>query len=1004
MFLKFAFGSGALRYIIAALALTGCIQTSPTAPNSLNASHSSSTPRAAQAQQKNQYVPGNTLYIRGGFNGWSAATPLLQMDGKPGVFSAQAKITIGNHGFKIAPSDWAYEWVVNGNQIQMISLNKTYPLQLAGGPEDSLFVEKTGVYQFILDMQDKSQPYLTVKLLKTIGSGEKAPHVRGANKVQLEFSTFDEQLEGATFSIQSEENGLRTYVHSTTQALRDPVPQYSVYAEDAELPYSRSGNIAFDALFALAIDEMKLDSVSEIKDGNYNAGQPIACECFETGEKWNYVWTRDLSYAADLSLAMLDPVRVKNSLEFKTSSFRENIQPSKFVKAENAGLQIIQDTGSGGSWPVSTDRMTWAFGAEAALNNLPPKQRKALADVALPALVGSIENDRLAAFNPELGLYMGEQSFLDWREQSYANWIVNDLSSMASAVSLSTNAGHYQALQLAARLANEKEDQALAQKYAVWAEQLKQAINQHLWLAEAGMYSSLTAAHFDYQPMAKFDWLGQSLAIVSGIADQQKTQEILANYPHGPMGAPVIFPQQPGIPIYHNRAIWPFVTAYGLKAAKIGQNTEVANAAYETLMRAAALNLSNMENLEWLSAQPIMLDKQNPQLSGPVINSKRQLWSVAAYLSLVVNQVYGLEATADGLKISPFITAKLRREWFSEQTEIALKNYDYKGKKLNVKLLLPTKTIEQGGYTVDNIKLNNKLVSDTISLQQLDKEPVNQLIVQLKVASHYSSQITRVESHPLEFDEQVFAPYEPKLAVIKKAHHVEVQLIDKQNLAGRVEYTIYRNGVQVASQLTASKWLDSDPNEGQNCYSASAQFKSSGNKSHHSQVMCTEAAKIIPVDAANVRSTVGLKNAERGAYIADWGAQQDVLSVNEVQISKAGLYAIQVNYANHANAINLGISNGVKWMQVTNSQTGKIVAEGVVQLPHTQKNEINLVNNLSTPLNAKLKKGSYTIKLQDFYNMSYLKSNKTFTGTGGINGIFNKFDIYAVTLMLLPLK
>jgi hypothetical protein len=36
------------------------------------------------------------------------------------------------------------------------------------------------------------------------------------------------------------------------------------------------------------------------------------------------------------------------------------------------------------------------------------------------------------------------------------------------------------------------------------------------------MYSSLTAAHFDGAPMHKFDWLGQSLAIVTGVADGKR--------------------------------------------------------------------------------------------------------------------------------------------------------------------------------------------------------------------------------------------------------------------------------------------------------------------------------------------------------------------------------------------------------------------------------------------------------------------------------------------------
>ncbi|UUZ47239.1 hypothetical protein LP420_27825 [Massilia sp. B-10] len=88
--------------------------------------------------------------------------------------------------------------------------------------------------------------------------------------------------------------------------------------------------------------------------------------------------------------------------------------------------------------------------------------------------------------------------------------------------------------------------------------------------------------------------------------------------------------------------MWPFVTAYGLKAAAIGRNVSVADAAYAALMRGAALNMSNMENLEWLSGQPLLLDEQHPALIGPVINSKRQLWSVGAYLGMVVENVFGV--------------------------------------------------------------------------------------------------------------------------------------------------------------------------------------------------------------------------------------------------------------------------------------------------------------------------------------------------------------------------
>lgn len=42
-----------------------------------------------------------------------------------------------------------------------------------------------------------------------------------------------------------------------------------------------------------------------------------------------------------------------------------------------------------------------------------------------------------------------------------------------------------------------------------------------------------------------------------------------------------------------------------------------------------------MENLEWLSGQPMLKDRQaQGDLSGPVVDSRRQLWSVGAYLGM----------------------------------------------------------------------------------------------------------------------------------------------------------------------------------------------------------------------------------------------------------------------------------------------------------------------------------------------------------------------------------
>ncbi len=72
--------------------------------------------------------------------------------------------------------------------------------------------------------------------------------------------------------------------------------------------------------FSLTQQEISENSVNEITDWGFNDQQPVLCPCFETGAKWHYVWTRDLSYSLDFDgLSYLDPERARNSLLFKTS-------------------------------------------------------------------------------------------------------------------------------------------------------------------------------------------------------------------------------------------------------------------------------------------------------------------------------------------------------------------------------------------------------------------------------------------------------------------------------------------------------------------------------------------------------------------------------------------------------------------------------------------------------------------------------------------------------------
>lgn len=904
---------------------------------------------------------GADMYLRGGFNGWGIEHPLVNS----GAQRYQARVTLspGNQPFKVGSSDWSAEWGVAGDPSVSVAPGASYRMDTRAGKEDFLFVRQSADYIFTVDLADPAVPVLTVERLPAPAVIRTNPHRAHRQRVAMHFATWDGKRETAHFSTLDPRAPLRRYVQSTSMQLRDPGPQHVSYAETAALPVSRSGNLAFDALFALGLSEMRQNSVSQIRDGNYNGGKPVPCECFETGEKWHYVWTRDLSYATDLGLALLDPQRVTRSLDFKLSPFRAPLSAPRQLAAPANGLQIIQDTGSGGSWPVSTDRVSWAFGAEQALRMLPKDERHAFAARALTALRNTIEADRIAAFDATTGLYMGEQSFLDWRDQSYASWIVNDLASLTTSKSLSTNVAHYKALELAASLASSHGQHVEAAKYKEWAAQLKKAINTRLWLQDAQLYSSLTAGHFNGAALHKFDWLGQALAVITGVADGDRAAAIVANYPHGPMGAPVIFPQQQGMPVYHNRAIWPFVSAYGLKAAAMVGNAAVADAAYDTLMRGAALNLSNMENLEWLSGQPLLLDERNPDLIGPVINSRRQLWSVGAYLGMVIQNVYGFVPSDTGFDLQPFITAKLRREIFKGSDAITLRNLTFHGRRYAITVRLPRATLANGYYPVAAISINGQAHSGRIDVSSHQAD--NDIVITLGALTTDKARMNRVSVSPYARDGASFAPRDPAAPALTGASLALPQA------AGTV-VNVYRDGALAARGIKTGAWTDTSA-PAHACYAIEIEDITTGLRSHHSPAACRGAVTDVPL-------------ARR-----QWGGASDTLQT-EVSITDAGRYQLQLRYHNAANQINLGISAGVKWLALR-AADGRVVSEGVISMPHSARS-----GALSTPLAAQLEKGRYTLTLSDFYNMSYLQANSTFSAAGGISGPSNRFDIEGVRM------
>ena len=809
--------------------------------------------------------------------------------------------------------------------------------------------------------------------------------------------TLEDEFGGiATVQISDRNSCARTYALSTNVVLRDGLPANPrQVSEVVGAPILRSGNDMFDGLYAMAHEELRELSVDVVRDGSFNSGNSIGCGdggCFETGRLWNYVWTRDAAYAVDLGLAAVDRQRALNTLLFKLSERRGG-----------GDTQVVQDTGTGGSYPVSSDRVAWALGASALLAELPLSERASFAARALEALGNTVEHDRRVVWDPADGLYRGEQSFLDWREQSYPNWTATDVAPIAMSKALSTNLLHMRALEIVATLAMDAGDTEKHDRYQAWAQDLRNAIRSRFWLEEEGQFSSFITTGFDSAPAQRYDLLSSALAILFDVATPAEARRILAGYPHYGQGAPVLWPQQQDTPIYHNRGEWPFVSAYWLRAAAHASHDTVATKMVRALMRGAALNLSNMENFEISTGAPWV---EEGATSGPVVNSQRQLWSVAGYLSMVHRTIFGLQADRDGLHLRPYLTGEVRNSLFQGTDSVVLNDYSYLGKTLSVVLRLPKVSVGDVDYEVESTSLNGASFEGPIGADMLAEDNTVEIVLSASSASNRQS-ITVVSDVDYR---DVFGPRSPIISAINEnGNAIELTIDVSGEASSDILLHVYRDGVPVATDLpgTTQTWQDptADPASDQSyCYQVATSF-ASGNMSQHSPTQCwwqRGLAAITVVNAEALSNVGGQSSTNYGRFhFENWGDTGHALTAPSITASKSGEHLFQVLYGNGAGSVDSGITCAVKRLSVIDEATSAEVGRGALIMPHlgewSRWQDSNVVP-------ASLVVGrTYRVVIAsdpDYVNMSAFEHFSAYTsGSGGVDGEFNRVNIAELRIL-----
>ncbi len=598
-----------------------------------------------------------------------------------------------------------------------------------------------------------------------------------------------------------------------------------------------------DALFNLSLEE----ALKNIEPDS----------TFRTGAKWGGVWTRDISYSILLAFAYHEPEVAKISLMKKVNRRR-----------------IIQDTGSGGAWPVSSDRTTWALAAWEIY--------KVTGDTswlrnAYEIISNSVEDDARVVGITETGMYSGESSFLDWREQTYPKWMDN--KDIYVSENLGTNAVHYQVHNILAQMAA-----ALGidgSKYAATAVTIREGINRHLWMEDKGYYAQYLYGRMGLTPSPRFEALGEALAILFDVADKGRARTIVQRSPLTPYGVTCIYPQIPNIPPYHNNGIWPFVQSFwNLAAAKAG-NEKALNHGLAALYRAGALFLTNYENFV----------AQDGDYAGTEINSDRMLWSMAGNLAMVHRVFAGLQFEPNGIRFQPAVPAAYK----GKKT---LSNFKYRNAVLDIEVNGTGNRI--ASISLDGQPLAEPFLSSSISgkhqvVIQLDGKPFN--------------------ADPVNMVNNAFSLPEPKVTL-------QGGQLAWAPVTGAVTYKIYKNGM-LLTKTTRPAFALPDP--------AAAEYKVSavdvdGAESFTSEPLWVPAGQPLQVEMETVAAAASLPyvNYSGEGFVEISNSRHTSLEWT-VDIPQEGRYLIDIRYSNGSGPWNTDNKCALRSLYVNERYAGSMV-------------------------------------------------------------------------------
>lgn len=239
---------------------------------------------------------------------------------------------------------------------------------------------------------------------------------------------------------------------------------------------------------------------------------------------------------------------------------------------------------------------------------------------------------------------------------------------------LSTNCLYYNAYVIADLMAVELGKEA---RYESKAKNIKQAINSLFWNESKGYYNYIIDP---FGGCDSFEGLGNSFAILAGIAEAEKTQSILNNAPLTKNGIACL---EPSFSRYkggfgrHCGTVWPHVQGFWADAAAKNGRFDLAMNEFKRMTDFAVRDGFFAEIYHPESGE-IYGGLQECEKSGICEweSEKKQTWSATAYLHILFANILGMKIEKDGVHFSPHLPSNI--------TKMEITGLVLRGTKINI--------------------------------------------------------------------------------------------------------------------------------------------------------------------------------------------------------------------------------------------------------------------------------------------------------------------------------